>query len=105
MLLEVELPVISPGTGWSFMEVARRRGDYALMGVAVLVSLDDQDVCTGARIVFLNAGDRPVEAREAGRALVGESLDDPAIVASAHSQQVDRGKRSCFPAYQRHLLF
>jgi carbon-monoxide dehydrogenase medium subunit len=107
MLVEVELPVISPGTGWSFMEVARRRGDYALMGVAILVTLDEQRNCTAARIVFLNAGDRPVEAREAVRTLVGDSLKDSAIEA-ASAQAANReiepwGNVHASPDYQRHL--
>jgi carbon-monoxide dehydrogenase medium subunit len=107
MLVEVELPVLSPGTGWSFMEVARRHGDYALMGVAVLVSLEGQGVCTTARIVLLNAGDRPVEAREAGRTLAGERLEDAAIEAAsalAAGREIEPwGNVHASPEYQRHL--
>ena len=45
MLVEIELPSIQPRTGWSFMEVAPRAGDYALMGVAALVTLDEDRRC------------------------------------------------------------
>jgi carbon-monoxide dehydrogenase medium subunit len=107
MLVEIELPVTSPGTGWSFMEVARRHGDYALMGVAVLVTLDEQSSCTVARIVFLNAGDRPVEALESARMLIGKGLDDPAIdaaAANAASREIEPwGNVHASPDYQRHL--
>src|SRR5262249_49748984 len=41
MLVEVEWPALPPRTGTCFMEVARRRGDYAMMGVAAVVTLDD----------------------------------------------------------------
>ena len=34
ILTEVRLPTLPPGTGWSFQEVARRRGDFALAGIA-----------------------------------------------------------------------
>ena len=37
MLVEVELPRLPPRTGTCFLEVARRRGDFALMGVAAVV--------------------------------------------------------------------
>ena len=45
ILFEIELPYIAPHTGWSFMEVAPRAGDYALMGVASLVTLDEAGKC------------------------------------------------------------
>src|ERR1700752_79880 len=45
ILVEIELPFSSPRTGWSFMEVAPRAGDYAMMGVAALVTLDEGGKC------------------------------------------------------------
>ena len=33
ILVEIELPFMPARTGWSFMEVAPRAGDYALMGL------------------------------------------------------------------------
>lgn len=83
MLVEIELPLISPRTGWSFMEVAPRAGDYALMGVAAIVTLDDNGHCSQARLVYLNAGDGPVDAKEAANLLVGERPDANVIEAAA----------------------
>jgi carbon-monoxide dehydrogenase medium subunit len=83
MLVEIELPAIHRRTGWSFMEVAPRAGDYALMGVAALVTLDEDRRCKQARLVYLNAGDGPVEAKEAGSALEGKIPDARAIEAAA----------------------
>src|SRR5688572_26948690 len=40
ILAEIEVPFMPPRTGWSFLEVAPRAGDYAMMGVAVLITLD-----------------------------------------------------------------
>ena len=40
LLVEVELPPMPPRSGWSFMEVARRHHDFALVGVAAVVTLD-----------------------------------------------------------------
>ena len=106
ILIEIELPAMSPGTGWSFMEVARRQGDYAMLGVAALLSLDKQGACQSARLVYLNAGDGPVEAREAARSLYGEKFSEAAIDTA--SALVDReiepwGNVHASAAFQRHL--
>ncbi|HET9225239.1 MAG TPA: xanthine dehydrogenase family protein subunit M, partial [Thermoanaerobaculia bacterium] len=86
MLVEVALPPPPPRTGWTFMEVARRHGDYAQVGIAARVSLDsigDGGRCREARLVFLSVGDRPVEAREAARMLAGSDLSEDAIASAA----------------------
>ena len=56
------------------MEVAPRAGDYALMGVAALVTLDENGKCKQARLVYLNAGDGPVDAKDAASILKGRCL-------------------------------
>jgi CO/xanthine dehydrogenase FAD-binding subunit len=40
VLTEVRFPGLRRGTGWSFQEVARRHGDFALVGVAVTLTLE-----------------------------------------------------------------
>jgi CO/xanthine dehydrogenase FAD-binding subunit len=107
MLMEIELPPQPPRTGWSFMEVAPRAGDYALMGVAALVTLDESNVCTQARLVYLNAGDGPVIAKETAQRLQGESLNDELIDSAAalvSEQEVNPfGNIHASAEYQRHL--
>ncbi len=83
ILVEIELPFMPPHTGWSFMEVAPRAGDYALMGVAALVTLDENGKCKNAKLVYLNAGDGPVDAKESARLLEGEALNDKLIESAA----------------------
>jgi carbon-monoxide dehydrogenase medium subunit len=85
MLVEIEIPAMPPRTGWSFLEVARRKGDYAMLGVAALVRLDERGICEDARLVYLNAGDRPVEAKGASRLLVGTKVEETAIEAAAEA--------------------
>src|SRR6202166_5283531 len=43
MLVEVELPLPKPRTGACFTEFARRRGDFAIVGVAAMVTLGERD--------------------------------------------------------------
>jgi CO/xanthine dehydrogenase FAD-binding subunit len=107
ILVEIELPASPLRTGWSFMEVAPRAGDYALMGVAALVTLDEQGKCKRAKLVYLNAGDGPVEAREAAKLLEGGTPGDQLIesaAALASEQEINPfGNVHTSPEFQRHL--
>ena len=71
MLLEVRFPQCAPDVGWSFKEVARRRGDFALVGVAALVERDGNGTVSSSRLVLCGVGDRPFRAKEAEEAVVG----------------------------------
>jgi len=106
-LVEIELPFAEPRTGWSFMEVAPRSGDYAMMGVATSVMLDENGKCKSAKLVYLNAGDGPVDAVEAAQSLVGESLNDK-LIESAALQASEKeitpfGNIHASAEFQRHL--
>ncbi len=65
ILTEVRIPPLPPRTGWAFLEVSRRLGDYAQVGIAALVTLDEAGRCANARLVYLSVGGAPVDAREA----------------------------------------
>jgi len=106
MLVEVALPALPPRTGTAFVEFARRRGDYALMGVAAVVTLDGDGVCQQARLVYLNAGDGPVSAQQAAGLLRGEKPSASVIEAAAASAGDEinpMGNVHASPDYQRHL--
>src|SRR5687768_16003164 len=88
LLVEVRLPVAPPRTGTAFLEVSRRHGDFALVGVAASVTMDERGVCTRCAIALTGVGPTPVVAREAARQLVGakptpEALEDIGRRASA----------------------
>ena len=107
ILVEIELPFMSSHTGWSFMEVAPRAGDYALMGVAALITLDKNGKCKKAKLVYLNAGDGPVDAKEAAKILSGENLNDKLIESAAEMASQKEinpfGNIHTSPDFQRHL--
>ena len=71
LLVEVRVPIAPARTGTAFLEVSRRHGDFALVGVAATVTLDDGGVCTACAIALTGVGPTPVVARDAARALVG----------------------------------
>ena len=108
LLVEVSLPPMPPRSGWSFQEIARRHGDYALVGVATVVTLDDQGRCQEARMVFLSVGDGPVEAHQAAEILKGQAPTPEAIEAAADiAASTDVDPSSDIHAstdYRRHLV-
>jgi len=65
----VEIPAIGAATRQGYAKLARRHGDYAMIGLAAQVTLAERRA-TAARLVFFAAGDRPVEARAAAAALL-----------------------------------
>lgn len=71
ILTEVRWPIPPAGTGWAFVELARRHGDYALVGVAALVRLDAKGSVAEARIAFTGCGPVPVRAEDLEQALRG----------------------------------
>ena len=85
LLVEVAVPRAPARSGHAFIEVARRHGDYALVGVAALVALDPRGRCEVARIALVSVGDGPVLATEAAAALTGEEPTAAAIEAAAEA--------------------
>jgi carbon-monoxide dehydrogenase medium subunit len=55
MLVEAVFPAPAPGTGWAFREIARRRGDFALVGAACVAAPG-----AAVRVVLFGVGERPV---------------------------------------------
>jgi CO/xanthine dehydrogenase FAD-binding subunit len=106
MLTDVELPVAGPRSGSSFMEVSRRRGDFALLGVACTVELDAEGNCVRARVALCNAGETPILAEEAGRSLLGRAVGGAAIDEAAALVQTaidPGGSIHASKDFQRHL--
>jgi carbon-monoxide dehydrogenase medium subunit len=105
LLTEVRMPSGPAGAGWAFHEIARRHGDFALVGVAAMVALD-ADRIRDARITLMGVADRPVRAADAEAALVGRPLDDDTTTAAAHEATKDLEPASDMhgsAAFRRHL--
>jgi CO/xanthine dehydrogenase FAD-binding subunit len=112
LLVEVEIPFMAPctgsaRTGWSFVEFARRKGDFALLGVAAVLTLDDSGICRDARLVYLNAGEIPISAVQAAALLIGEKPSADLIQAAAEKAASDEinpsGHIHASEPYLRHL--
>ncbi|MDQ7849491.1 MAG: xanthine dehydrogenase family protein subunit M [Armatimonadota bacterium] len=81
LLVEIRFPPPGEGTGSAFVEVARRQGDFALVGVAAVLQRRDGAIGQ-ARLAFTGVGPGPVRAREAERLLQGETAT-PRLFAQA----------------------
>ena len=71
LLTAVRFPVAEPGTGTSFLEVARRHGDFAIVGLATSLRLAGGTI-SEARLAFAGLSDAPVRATAAEEALAGQ---------------------------------
>lgn len=78
LLVALHVPVVKNNQRWAFDELARRRGDYAIVGAGLIASFDDMGI-SEARIVFISVGSTPVRAKSAEAALAGRVLDAGAI--------------------------
>jgi len=78
VLVAIELPVAADQQKFAFRELARRHGDYAMIGVCAFTEWSETSL-SDVRLVYFNAGDRPVVAVKAAAALKGllsaESLE------------------------------
>jgi CO/xanthine dehydrogenase FAD-binding subunit len=108
LLLEVALPPMPLRSGWSFLEVARRDHDFALVGVSAVVTLERTGLCDQVRLVFFSVGDGPVEAHQAASLLQGQEPNEEAIreaAETAGSADVDPNSDiNASAEYRRHLV-
>ncbi len=75
ILTEVRIPRLPEGSGWAFQELARRHGDFAIVGAIVVLALE-ADVIVDPRIVIFGAEDRAIRIPEAEALLTGARIAD-----------------------------
>jgi carbon-monoxide dehydrogenase medium subunit len=88
------------------MEIARRRGDFAIAGVAAMVTLGDRRECADVRLAFCGVGETPVDASSAADALIGHRLTEAAtrdVAASVQAMIDPAGSVQATADYQRHI--
>ncbi|MBI2466766.1 MAG: xanthine dehydrogenase family protein subunit M [Candidatus Rokubacteria bacterium] len=105
LLAEAWFPAAPPGSGAAWVEFARRHGDYALVGVAAVVTLAG-DAVREARLALTGVGGAPVRATEAERRLSGQPLTPETLDAAAAAVREAIDPESdihATAAYRRHL--
>lgn len=73
LVVAARVPRLGPGWGWSFQEVSRRDGDFALAAAAVLVRIAG-GVIVESRVAVGGVSDRPVRLADVEIALTGAAV-------------------------------
>lgn len=105
LAVAVTFPRPAPGTRSAFVELSRRHGDYALAGVAVTTTLDDDRHVTAARAAFIGVSDTPAVV-DLAPALAGQpadALDHDAARELADPVLEPDDDIHATAAYRRHL--
>ena len=107
IITAIHLPAWPAGRRWGFLEFSRRKGDFALAGVAVFYDADASGIAQNAHVGVIGMGDRPRRLASAEAALNGKRIDEVAIMAAAKaaSAEVDpSGDIHAGPEYRRALV-
>ncbi len=79
IITEIHLPAWPAARRWAFQEFARRRGDFAMSGVALFYDLDGGKAAN-AHIGVIGVGDKQKRLPKAEAALNGKAVDEPLAV-------------------------
>jgi carbon-monoxide dehydrogenase medium subunit len=88
ILCEIRMAPLAAGTGWAYLKLKRKTGDWATAGAAVVLRMQAGKVAA-VRIALTNVAPMAIRAVDAENALVGKPLDEAAIdAAAAHARAV-----------------
>ena len=105
ILVAAEFPRGKPGYASAFGELARRHGDYAMVGVAAHGSTQGGKF-SDMRVAFFGVGDRPARAAQFERALEGKPAAAATIEGALARLDIDLDPRAdlhASAAMKRHL--
>lgn len=105
LITEVRIPAPPRGAGWSWMEIARRHGDFALAGVGVVLTMRGRTIAE-ARIGLTGVGPTPIRATDAERLLAGHAPSDALWAEAAAAVQAvlsPDGDIHASAEYRRHV--
>jgi carbon-monoxide dehydrogenase medium subunit len=105
IITEVRFPAMAPGACCAIEEFARRKGDFAIAAIAVML-VRDGERCTTARLATAGVGPVPVRLREAEAILEQRGLGEAAVAAAADKAAVlvePMSDHNASADYRRHL--
>lgn len=88
VLVAIEIPSLANGEKASFLELARRHGDYAIVGIAAQGKVSG-GTFSDMRLAFFGAGDRPILAASANTALEGKAYSEDTVAAAQAALDAD----------------
>lgn len=105
LLTAIRIPAPTSGTGSAIAEVARRHGDFAVVGALAVVRLEAGQM-SDVRVVLTGVSDTPVRATAAESVLLGAEPTDEALTEAAGQVSRDLSPPADLhgtSAYRRHL--
>jgi len=107
ILTEIRIPAASGRFGSAYHKAERKVGDYATAGVAAVIQLDNDGVCTRAGLGLTNVSPTPMRVSRAEELLLGSRVSAEDIATAAKMASED-----CSPSddlrgdedYKRHLV-
>jgi carbon-monoxide dehydrogenase medium subunit len=107
ILTEIRLPAWPPARRWAFKEFARRKGDFAMAGIAIFYDLDEQRRVSDIHIGAIGVADRPIRLAAAEAALKGSAVTASRIAATIAAARAEIDPPSdihASAAYRRGLI-
>ena len=83
ILTEIQVPAYTPGSGGAYMKLEKRAGDFAIVGVGVQISLDNQGTISRAGIGLTAVGPTAIKATKAEEYLKGKNPGDETVLLTA----------------------
>jgi 2-furoyl-CoA dehydrogenase FAD binding subunit len=106
ILTEVTIPISEGRHGYSFQEIARRHGDFALVAASCHMTIDDEDRISSVRLALGGVEATPLLIGDAEDLLVGEALSDSLLDQIVESVELEVDPESDLHAsaeYRTHL--
>jgi carbon-monoxide dehydrogenase medium subunit len=107
IIVSIRLPAWPARRRWAFLEFARRRGDFAMAGVALFYDQDESGRARNAHVGVIGVGDRPRRLAEVEAILNGRAIDEATMAKAetAASAAVDaQDDIHASAAYRRALV-
>jgi carbon-monoxide dehydrogenase medium subunit len=82
ILAQIRIPIPAPGSGWSYLKLKRKTGDFATAATAVLLQMKGTTVARVA-IALTNVGPTALKASAAEAALVGKPINEASLGEAA----------------------
>lgn len=104
LIFAVRFPKAAPGEAHAFVQLSRRRGDFAIVAVAATLLLDAQKRIKRLRLGIGGAEDKPVVLNRLMEQSEGKTFE-PALLAAAARDTVQPTENPRVPAiYRRELV-
>lgn len=106
IITAVQFPAWPNGRRWAFLELSRRKGDFAMAGIALHYDTDGSGLACRTRVGAIGAGGTPLRLDTVAALIDGTKVDDAAIsrAATEAARAVEPGDDVHAPAAYRRAL-